>query len=78
MILHRSYVNRVEFFLGMVAFLLLITLVGFIYMFKKNCHCSFSCCQCLKDLEKRDVNQIYGDYYYADGERRKSENEVIY
>ena len=47
-----------------------MTLVGLIYTFKTNCNlkrkCSdvFSMC---KSLEKTDINNIYGEEYYADG-----------
>ena len=41
---------------------------------KHNQDMSFAFCQ---DLEKRDVNQIYGDYYFTtEGERQESIMEV--
>ena len=43
----------------------------------KICDC-FCCCRCLKKLEKEDDNQIYGDYYYSDGERRAGVLEVVF
>ena len=29
-------------------------------------------------MEKRDVNQIYGEYYYSDGREMATEMEVIF
>ena len=60
----------------MISFVGLLTVGGLVYMSWKLCDCS-CCCLCLKDLEKKDVNQIYGDYYYSDGERRAGDMEVF-
>ena len=29
-------------------------------------------------MEKRDVNQIYGEYYYSDGREMATEMEVVF
>ena len=63
-------------FIGMISFVGLLTVGGLVYMSWKLCDCS-CCCLCLKDLEKKDVNRIYGDYYYSDGERRAGDMEVF-
>ena len=63
-------------FIGMVSFLVLITLGGIIFMCWKICSCS--CLRCPKNLCKIDVSQICGDYYYSNGERRAGEMEVAF
>ena len=60
-------------FVGMISIVALMTLGGLLYMCKTNCECQ-CCCKC-KNLEKMDVNQIYGEYYYDDGRRRATEME---
>ena len=62
-------------FIGMVSFVVAMTMTGLIYMCKTQCKFQ-CCCTCKKNLEKRDVNLIYGEYYYADGRRMATEMEV--
>ena len=48
-------------------------------MFFPGLQCQLQCCcKCKKDLEKTDVNQIYGEYYYSDGREMATEMEVIF
>ena len=59
----------------------LFTIVGLVYMIRTNCAPAVreKCCNCCVDLEKKDVNPDYGDYYYyADGERRQDVTEVTF
>jgi len=60
-------------FIGMICFVVALTIGGLVYMCKTNCHCQVQCC---KDLEKEDKNLDYGTYYYDDGERRTDVMEV--
>ena len=60
----------------MIAFLALLGTIGFVHMFKHNCHLQKPGCNCCADLEKEDVNEDYGEYYYSDGERRLDVVEV--
>ena len=64
-------------FIGMISFVVAITMGGLIYMCKTNCKFQW-CCTCKKNLEKRDVNLIYGDYYYTDGRSMATEMEVMF
>ena len=64
-------------FIGMISFVVAITMGGLIYMCKTNCEFQ-CCCTCKKNLEKTDVNLIYGEYYYTDGRSMATEMEVIY
>ena len=62
----------------MMSFVVALTLVGLIYMCRTNCdfRCfdRFALC---KNLEKEDINQIYGDYSFSnDGDRIESVMEV--
>ena len=58
----------------MIAFLALLGTIGFVHKCKNNRHLKKHRCNCCADLEspveKEDVNEDYGDYYYSDGERR--------
>ena len=63
-------------FIGMISFVVAITMGGLIYMCKTNCKFQ-CCCKCKKNLEKTDVNLIYGDYYYTDGRSMATEMEVV-
>merc|ERR1712032_1759791 len=46
-------------------------------MIRTNCEIRQKWCKCCcVDLEKRDRNLDYGNYYYADGERRQDVMEV--
>ena len=63
-------------FIGMISFVVAITMGGLIYMCKTNCEFQ-CCCTCNKNLEKTDVNLIYGDYYCTDGRSMATEMEVI-
>ena len=66
-------------FIGMICFVVGLTLGGIIYMLKTNCrHCQVQCCFTCKDLEKEDRNLDYGTYYYDDGERRADVMEVSF
>ena len=60
----------------------LFTIVGLVYMIRTNCVPAVreKCCnRCCVDLEKKDVNPDYGNYYYyADGERRQDVMEVTF
>ena len=49
------------------------TIFGLIYMIRTNCKIRQKCCV---NLEKEDENLDYGNYYYADGERRQDVVEV--
>ena len=63
-------------FLAMIAFLALLGTIGFVHMCKYNCHLKKPRCNCCADLEKEDVNEDYGEYYYSDGDRRLDVMEV--
>ena len=63
-------------FLAMIAFFALLGTIGFVHMCKHNCHLKKPRCNCCADLEKEDLNEDYGEYYYSDGERRLDVMEV--
>ena len=60
-------------FIGILSFVAVLGLFGLAYLCKYQCLC---CCR--KELEKTDVNQIYGEYYYSDGREMATEMEVIF
>ena len=62
----------------MISIPVLLTTIGLIYMCRTNCNLREKCCKCCLDLEKKDVNPDYGDYYYADGDRRLDVMEVAF
>ena len=45
-------------FYGLTSFFCILTAIGLIYLCKTHC-CRFQCCA---DLEKKDDNQVYGEY----------------
>ena len=59
----------------------MFTLIGLVYMSWQHCHllckyCTYTCC---KDLEKRDVNDIYGTYARGwDGEGDYGDGDKVY
>ena len=61
---------------AMVAFVALLGIIGFVHMCKNNCHLKKHRRNCFADLEKEDINEDYGDYYYFDGDRRLDVMEV--
>ena len=63
-------------FIGMVCFVVALTVGGLIFMCKTLCKCPNQCC--CKDLEKKDINTDYGTYYYPDGERSSDVMEVTF
>jgi len=65
-------------FIGMICFVVALTIGGLVYMIKTNCrHCQVRCCFTCKDIEKVDTNLDYGTYYYHDSdEKRTSVMEV--
>ena len=60
----------------MVAFVALLGIIGFVHMCKNKCHLKKLRCNCRAELEKEDINEDYGDYYYSDGDRRLDVMEV--
>jgi len=61
-------------FIGLASIPVTMTIGGLLFMCKTNCE--LQCCCTCKNLEKRDVNLIYGQYYYPDGRRMATEMEV--
>ena len=58
---------------AVVSIFALLTTTGLIYMCHTLCNLREKCCV---DLEKKDDNPDYGEYYYWDGDRRKDVMEV--
>ena len=59
----------------------MFTLIGLVYMSWQRCHllCKYFTCACFKDLEKRDVNDIYGTYARGwDGEGDYGDGDKVY
>ena len=57
------------------------TLIGLAYMSWQHCHRmgKYCTCTCCKDLEKRDVNDIYGTYARGwDGEGEYGDGDRVY
>ena len=56
------------------------TIFGLSYMIRTNCEIRQKCCKCCVyfETEKEDKNLDYGEYYYADGERRQDVMEVVF
>ena len=54
------------------------TIFGLVYMIRTNCKIRERCCKCCVNLEKKDRNLDYGEYYYDDGERRQDVMEVTF
>lgn len=69
-------------FLGLASIPVTFTLIGFVYMSWQHCHrmskyCT--CCNLCKDLEKRDVNDIYRTYARGwDGEGEYGDGDKVY
>ena len=49
-------------FLGLASISVVFTLIGLAHMIWKNCDFKCKCCALCKDLEKQDVNDIYGTH----------------
>ena len=60
----------------MISIPVAFTIFGLGYMCRTNCEIREKCCKCCFNLEKEDENLDYGNYYYADGERRLDVMEV--
>ena len=68
-------------FLGLASIPVTFTLIGFVYMSWQHCPRTCKCCTCTccKDLEKRDVNDIYGTYARGwDGEGEYGDGDKVY
>ena len=68
-------------FLGLAAIPVTFTLMGLAYMSWQHCHRmgKYCTCTCCKDLEKRDVNDIYGTYARGwDGEGEYGDGDKVY
>ena len=76
-----SFAGEIVYY-TLISIPVLFTIVGLVYMIRTNCVPAVreKCCnRCCVDLEKKDVNPDYGDYYYyADGERRQDVMEVTF
>ena len=60
---------------------MIFTLIGVVYMSWQRCHLlkKYFTCTCCKDLEKRDVNDIYGTYARGwDGEGEYGDGDKVY
>jgi len=66
-------------FLGLAAIPVTFTLIGLAYMCWQRCGVRCECCASCKDLEKRDVNDIYGTYARGcDGEGEYGDGDKVY
>ena len=54
--------SELYIFLGLASIPVVFTLIGLAHMIWKNCDLRCKCCALCKDLEKQDVNDIYGTY----------------
>ena len=66
-------------FLGLASIPVVFTLIGLAHMIWKNCDFKCKCCALCKDLEKQDVNDIYGTYARGwDGEGDYGDGDRVY
>ena len=66
-------------FLGLAAIPVTFTLIGLAYMCWQRCSVRCERCASCKDLEKRDVNDIYGTYARGcDGEGEYGDGDKVY
>ena len=80
-IIDNSGANDFYIFLGLSAIPVIFTLIGVAYMSWHHCHRlgKYFTCTCCKDLEKRDVNDIYGTYARGwDGEGEYGDGDKVY
>ena len=73
--------NAFHIFLGLASIPVIFTLIGVVYMSWQHCHrlSKYFTCTCCKDLEKRDVNDIYGTYARGwDGEGDYGDGDKVY
>ena len=66
--------------MGLAAIPVIFTLIGLAHMSWHQCHLlnKYFTCTCCKDLEKRDVNDIYGTYARGwDGEGEYGDGDKV-
>ena len=68
-----------QIFLGLASIPVVMTIIGVIFMCKNNCHLKRNCCAVCEDLEKKDINDIYGTYARGwDGEGDYGDGDKVY
>ena len=71
--------DEFQVFLGLASIPVVFTLIGLAHMIWKNCDLKCKCCALCKDLEKQDVNDIYGTYARGwDGEGEYGDGDKNY
>ena len=63
----------------LVSIPIMLTIFGLIFLFRTHCKIREKCC-CLcngTNMEKKDRNLDYGEYYDAEGDRRPTVMEVV-
>ena len=66
-------------FLGLASIPVVFTLIGLAHMIWRKCDLRCKCCALCKDLEKQDVNDIYGTYARGwDGEGDYGDGDRVY